>query len=301
MNIQDFAKNFGKNRDFNKKQSAPQDQPQKKTAQQQVAQPAPDVVVQPSYTPELKEVSDDCILVVVDGNPALFINGQGNLYEHSVEGFGEDGVFLCRAEAWRCTPSLITYKVKDLHTPQIQTHTTPWGQHFGWYSLPKLTLDVGVGKSNVLYRQRYSPAIEAYERWKEWGMAAYQNRDETWNSWFASEDGKAYLLDLLVSGVEVQEFDCLHLTIKHFVSHFRNVIAEVEIRFRNAHVVAPFLPRRKAKTPIDTQSKMPESIVPTHSRYSQRGTHSEGMSFFDGRWVRDSEAGWCDPDWTSGD
>lgn len=298
MNIQDFAKNFGKNRDLNKKQSSPVQPAQKKQSAPQQAQPTPEVVVQPSYTPELKEVSDDCILVVVEGQPSLFINGQGNLYEHAVEGFGEDGVFLCRVEAWRTSPSLTTYKVKDLHTPQIETHTTPWGQHFGWYNLPKLTLDVGVGKSNALYRQRYSPAINAYERWKEWGMAAYQNRDESWNSWFASEVGKAYLLDLLVSGVEVQEFDCLHLTIKSFVSHFRNVIAEVEIRFRNAHKVAPFLPHRKSKTPIETASNVESFSVPQRRRAYHK---EETNTFFDGRWVRESEAGWCDPDWTSGD
>lgn len=293
MNIQDFAKNFGKNRDLNKKQSTPQPQPQKKKE----PQPAPEIT-EITYTPELKEISDDCILVVMDGKPSLFINGQGNLYEHFVEGFGEDGVFLCRVEAWRTSPSLITYKVKDLHVPQIQTHTTPWGQHFGWYNLPKLTLDVGVGQRNALYRQRYSPAIEAYERWKEWGMAAYQNRDETWNSWFASEEGKAYLLNLLVSGVEVQELDCLHLTIKSFVSHFRNVIAEVEIRFRNAHVVAPFLPRRKSKTPIETVSNVESFSAPQRRRAYHK---EETNTFFDGRWVRHEDAGWCDPDWTSGD
>lgn len=305
MNINDFAKNFGKNRDLgNKKQSAPQAQPQKKVE--------PQVNTKKEVERKLAHSYEKAILVKVEEKSWVFYSDpsmdhyRGNVGEYDVEGACdlESGVYLCTTEIhheYRETGRTDVFVVKDITAPEVKTFTAVWGQTFCWFDLPELKKEVGVGRSAREYAEKNREAIDAYILWQQWNLGEYDNRENVWEDYYNSEACQALLLEHLTQGELEYQIDMIKIKMSPSVTVFQNSKVDVEITFDKTHPASRYMPRRKQKTVLETQTKMPESIVPTHSRYSQRGTHSEGMSFFDGRWVRDSEAGWCDPDWTSGD
>lgn len=306
MNIQDFAKNFGKNRDLgNKKQSSQsaQKQPQKKVEPQVNAKKEVERKLARSYEKAiLVKVEAKCWVFYLDASMDHY---RGNVGEYDVEGACdlESGVYLCTTEIhheYRETGRADVFVVKDISAPEVKTFTSVWGQTFGWFDLPELKKEVGVGRSAREYADKNRDAVDAYVLWQQWNLGDYNNRENAWEDYYNSEACQTILLEHLTQGELEYQIDMIKIKMSPTVTVFQNSNVDVEITFDKTHPASRYMPRRKQKTVLETQSKMPESIVPTHSRYSQRGTHSE-MSFFDGRWVRESEAGWCDPDWTSGD
>lgn len=302
MNIQDFAKNFEKNRDL-KKDSKKPTKPQPHTPDKPTT---PDKIER-----KLADTFNKAILVKTDEHCWVFYfdpqlsSYRGHIGTYDVEGACafESGVYLCKAYLHhedRETGRADVFVLNDITTPEIKTHTTPWGQTFGWFDLPEIAKEIDGGRSARAYADKNRYAIVAYTLWQQWNLGEYDNRENLWEDYYNSQECQAKLLGLLVQDVFEHQIDMIKIKMIHTLTVFKNSNVDVEITFDKTHPATRYMPRRKQKTVLETQSKMPESIVPTHSRYSQRGTHSE-MSFFDGRWVRDSEAGWCDPDWTSGD
>lgn len=304
MNIQDFAKNFAKNRDLKKDSKKPtKPQPQPHTPDKPTT---PDKIER-----KLADTFNKAILVKTDEHCWVFYfdpqlsSYRGHIGTYDVEGACafESGVYLCKADLHhedRETGRADVFVLNGITTPEIKTHTTPWGQTFAWFDLPEIAKEIDGGRSARVYADKNRSAIVAYTLWQQWNLGEYDNRENAWEEYYNSQECQKELLELLVAGVLEHQIDMIKFKMFPTITVFRNSNVDVEITFDKTHPAARYMPRRKLKNGLETQSKMPESIVPTHSRYSQRGTHSE-MSFFDGRWVRDSEAGWCDPDWTSGD
>jgi hypothetical protein len=304
MNIQDFAKNFGKNRNLDKKQNTQQAQPQNKVETQFNTKKEVERKLVNAYEKAiLVKVEERCWVFYLHASVGYY---RGNVSSYDVEGACdlESGVYLCTTEIhheYRETGRADVFVVKDISAPEVKVFTSVWGQTFGWFDLPELKKELGVGRSAREYADKNREAIDAYLLWQQWNLGEYDNRENAWEDYYNSEAFQTILLGLLTQDILEHQMDMIKFKMFPSVTVFQNSNVDVEITFDKTHPAVRYMPRRKQKTVLETQTKMPESIVPTHSRYSHRGTHSDGMSFFDGRWVRDAEAGWCDPDWTSGD
>ncbi len=232
---------------------------------------------------------------------ALFWSSQ---YAVPLDGDVLSGVYFGTVDTASNTCAVRLVSVHNV--PRIEMDT-PWGAYsvpdtLRW--LPDQT--IGVNRDKEAYRKKFGWARKVYEAWVQTNTIMPDSTAH--RDWLRGEDGQSgseAMIELLSSFCQ-NEAQPIEIGPFLFVPSFREFHKEVCLTIKVEH--SPNSPFKKViRLGYDAKNVWSEYRTWYKvNHYQPRSgaswpSNNDGMSFFDGRWVPDSEAGWCDPDWTSGD